>query len=99
MDRRDFIRTGALSAAVIAGVKPHSPSSLDAAEAGASSPMVFVLEEVHSHARRVSEEAPQRRVESPPTVCDICGSNDVREIKCKVICGNCGTILKSCADL
>ena len=32
-------------------------------------------------------------------VCDICGSTDIREIKCKVICGNCGTILKSCADL
>jgi rubredoxin len=32
-------------------------------------------------------------------VCDVCGSTDIREIKCKVICGNCGTILKSCADL
>ena len=32
-------------------------------------------------------------------ICDICGSTNVREIKCKVICQNCGTILKSCADL
>ena len=24
---------------------------------------------------------------------------DVVEIKCKVVCRNCGTILKSCADL
>jgi hypothetical protein len=32
-------------------------------------------------------------------VCDICGSTNVKEIKCKVICQNCGTILKSCADL
>jgi len=32
-------------------------------------------------------------------VCDICGSTDIKEIKCKVICQNCGTILKSCADL
>jgi hypothetical protein len=31
--------------------------------------------------------------------CDICGSTNVKEIKCKVICQNCGTILKSCADL
>ena len=31
--------------------------------------------------------------------CDICGSADVREVKCKVICRNCGTILRSCADL
>jgi hypothetical protein len=32
-------------------------------------------------------------------VCDVCGSPNVQEIKCKVICQNCGTILKSCADL
>jgi hypothetical protein len=32
-------------------------------------------------------------------VCDVCGSTDIKEIKCKVICQNCGTILKSCADL
>jgi hypothetical protein len=31
--------------------------------------------------------------------CDVCGSTKVLEIKCKVICQNCGTILKSCADL
>jgi len=35
----------------------------------------------------------------PEIVCDICGSTDVEEIRCKVICRNCGTILKSCADL
>jgi hypothetical protein len=35
----------------------------------------------------------------PEVVCDICGSTDVTEVKCKVICQNCGTILKSCADL
>ena len=35
----------------------------------------------------------------PLQLCDVCGSTDVREIKCKVICGNCGTILQSCADL
>jgi hypothetical protein len=32
-------------------------------------------------------------------VCDVCGSAAIVEIKCKVICRNCGTILKSCADL
>jgi hypothetical protein len=32
-------------------------------------------------------------------VCDVCGSTRVVEIKCKVVCQNCGTILKSCADL
>ncbi|MFL5578333.1 MAG: hypothetical protein ACJ79S_20455 [Gemmatimonadaceae bacterium] len=36
---------------------------------------------------------------SAETICDVCGSTDVREIRCKVICGNCGTILRSCADL
>ena len=33
------------------------------------------------------------------TECDVCGSSDLAEIKCKVICRNCRTILQSCADL
>jgi uncharacterized Zn finger protein (UPF0148 family) len=32
-------------------------------------------------------------------ICDVCGSPNVKEIKCKLICQNCGTILKSCSDL
>jgi hypothetical protein len=32
-------------------------------------------------------------------VCEVCGSTNVKEIKCKVICQNCGTILKTCSDL
>ena len=32
-------------------------------------------------------------------VCDVCGSTNVKEIKCKVVCQNCGTILKTCSDL
>ena len=32
-------------------------------------------------------------------LCDICGSTQVREIRCKIVCHNCGTILQSCADL
>ena len=32
-------------------------------------------------------------------VCDVCGSKRVQEVRCKVICRNCGTILQSCADL
>lgn len=35
----------------------------------------------------------------PADVCDVCGSANIKEIKCKVICQNCGTILRSCADL
>ena len=34
-----------------------------------------------------------------PDVCDVCGSSDLMQIKCKVVCRNCGTILKSCSDL
>lgn len=30
---------------------------------------------------------------------DVCGSPDLAEIRCKVICRNCRTILQSCADL
>jgi hypothetical protein len=38
-------------------------------------------------------------VSSDTEVCDVCGSTDIVEIKCKVVCQNCGTILRSCADL
>jgi len=31
--------------------------------------------------------------------CDVCGSTNLKEIKCKLVCQNCGTILRSCADL
>ena len=31
--------------------------------------------------------------------CDVCGSTNIKEIKCKLVCQNCGTILRSCADL
>ena len=32
-------------------------------------------------------------------VCEVCGSTDIRQFKCKWICQNCGTILKTCSDL
>ena len=35
----------------------------------------------------------------PADVCDVCGSANIKEIKCKLICQNWGTILRSCADL
>ena len=31
--------------------------------------------------------------------CDVCGSTDLAEIRCKVICRNCHTILRTCSDL
>ena len=31
--------------------------------------------------------------------CDVRGATALREIKCKVICRNCGTFVQSCADL
>ncbi len=48
--------------------------------------------------------AEQRATESSPDVvaaevCDICGSERVFWRKCKQLCLNCGSILKSCADL
>ncbi len=36
---------------------------------------------------------------SQSDLCDVCGSADIVEIKCKIICRNCGTILRSCSDL
>jgi len=38
-------------------------------------------------------------VQADREVCDVCGSTDIVEIKCKVMCRNCGTILRSCSDL
>lgn len=32
-------------------------------------------------------------------VCDVCGSANLKEVKCKLVCLNCGTILRSCSDL
>jgi len=32
-------------------------------------------------------------------VCEVCGSADIRQFKCKVICQNCGAILRTCSDL
>ncbi len=32
-------------------------------------------------------------------LCDICESDQLSWRKCKLMCLNCGTILKSCADL
>jgi hypothetical protein len=31
--------------------------------------------------------------------CEICGSTRLEWLRCKLICANCRTILKSCADL
>ena len=31
--------------------------------------------------------------------CDVCGSMDVQAFKCKLICRNCGAILRTCSDL
>ena len=38
-------------------------------------------------------------VQAQREVCDVCGSTEIVEIKCKVVCRNCGTILRSCSDL
>jgi hypothetical protein len=35
----------------------------------------------------------------PEIICDVCGSPKIIEIKCKVICGNCGAVLRTCSDL
>jgi hypothetical protein len=34
-----------------------------------------------------------------PALCDICGSADLVEIRCKIVCRNCKTILQTCSDL
>jgi hypothetical protein len=37
--------------------------------------------------------------EPEPDVCDVCGSTDVWWRNYKLLCRNCGAIVKSCADL
>jgi hypothetical protein len=37
--------------------------------------------------------------EVPSDACPVCGASRLQEIRCKVICLNCRTILQSCADL
>lgn len=32
-------------------------------------------------------------------VCDVCGREALYELRCKVVCGNCRSIVRSCADL
>jgi ribosomal protein S14 len=41
-------------------------------------------------------ERPPHKVEEE---CDVCGSTDVWWRNCKLLCRNCGAIVKSCADL
>jgi hypothetical protein len=42
-------------------------------------------------------------IDAPPPdeveQCPVCGSEDLADIRCKVICRNCRTIVKSCSDL
>ena len=39
-------------------------------------------------------------VENPAIeACDVCGSSDIQAFKCKLICRNCGAILRTCSDL
>ena len=50
-------------------------------------------------------EAPRSLVTGtslPPetlTECDVCGSTELVEIRCKTICRECRTILRTCSDL
>jgi hypothetical protein len=37
--------------------------------------------------------------DQPREQCPVCGSDDLADIRCKTICRNCRTILRSCSDL
>ncbi len=51
--------------------------------------------------RRDSDSQPTVTAADEPQdeTCDVCGSALISWRKCKLVCLNCGTILKSCADL
>ena len=38
-------------------------------------------------------------VAPPGEACPVCGMTTLEELRCKVICANCRTIVQSCADL
>jgi len=42
---------------------------------------------------------PERPPDKVVEECDVCGSTDVWWRNCKLLCRNCGAIVKSCADL
>jgi hypothetical protein len=39
------------------------------------------------------------RVSKQEEACDVCGSTRPCRIKCKVMCRNCGAVLRTCSDL
>jgi hypothetical protein len=52
-----------------------------------------------SHGRAMTTRRDGSPTEDDPDSCDICGSTKIVWRNCKLICQNCGTMLKSCADL
>jgi hypothetical protein len=54
-----------------------------------------------SYIRPMADPAPERPpADSPQSdACDVCGSTDTWWRSCKLLCRNCGRIVKSCADL
>ncbi|MFL5579931.1 MAG: hypothetical protein ACJ8AO_06130 [Gemmatimonadaceae bacterium] len=49
----------------------------------------------------MADPSPERPpADSPQSdACDVCGSTDTWWRSCKLLCRNCGRIVKSCADL
>ena len=46
-----------------------------------------------------SDPTPAEPPPEPEDVCEVCGSVDVVWLRCKLMCRNCGSIVKSCSDL
>jgi len=51
----------------------------------------------HDESSRAGQIPPPQPAEEE--TCDVCGSTDVWWRNCKLLCRNCGAIVKSCADL
>jgi hypothetical protein len=49
--------------------------------------------------RPTSRPAPSPGAASPDETCDFCGSANTWWRSCKLLCRQCGQIVKSCADL
>ena len=47
----------------------------------------------------MTDGSPDEPPPEPEEICEVCGSEDVVWMQCKLLCRNCGSIIKSCADL
>ena len=77
---------------------PGSASSSGPVSAGAPKSVSSSVSR-SAYARSAASTPATHETADMGETCDMCGMAQVEWRKCKLVCRNCGTILKSCADL